>query len=317
MPPDVYIGIDLGGTKILAIAAQADGKVLGDSTLPTPAHRGPDAVIDTICEATDGALAQAGLAHDAIHCAGIAAAGAIDADRGIVVHAPQLPDWHDVPLVRMFRAHIDVPTVIGNDANLAALAEQRFGAAKGYAHMLYVTVSTGIGGGIIAHGRLLSGAHGFAGEVGHISVQRDGRYGRSSVAGAVESLASGTALAQIAEERMAAGEASSMAASGLQAPAVFAAYRQGDALAQSVVQEGIAYLGAAMTAWVNIIDPAIVVIGGGLSNEWADYIAPAIDIMRAQAFAGIGKELPVVQTALGAEVGALGAVALAADAEAD
>ena len=321
MPPeaaaeDLYIGIDLGGTKTLAIAATAGGTVLGEATLPTPAAEDAGPVVTVIADTVGLALAQAGGPGLKVRGAGIAAAGAIDGQRGVVVHAPQLPRWHDVPLVALVRDAVGIDAVIGNDANLAALSEQRYGVARGVASVLYVTVSTGIGGGIVLDGQLHTGAHGFAGEVGHISVDAHGPYGRSSVPGAVESLASGTALARIASERMAQGAPSSMSGvpGTLTAQDVFAAFHAGDELARAVVHEGIHYLGIGLTTMVNILDPGMVVIGGGLSNEWDAYIAPAVALMRERSFAGMGKDTPVVPPALGVKAGALGAIALAVDA---
>jgi glucokinase len=310
-----YLGVDLGGSKTLALVASAAGEPQGQATLPTPADQGPDAVVAVMAEAARQAMEEAGVTAAGLRGAGIAAAGAIDAARGLVVHAPQFPGWADVPLVGLFRASTGLPAVIGNDANLAALSEQRFGAGKGIPNLLYVTVSTGIGGGIVIGNHLYTGAQGYAGEVGHITVDAHGPYGRSKTRGAVESLASGTALGRIATERIDAGERSGIrrGPGGITAQDVFAAYREGDAVAASVVAEGIHSLGLGLTSMVNVLDPGMIVIGGGLSNEWDAYIAPAVEIMREQAFAGMGKDIPVVPPKLGTETGALGAVALAAD----
>lgn len=321
MPPDpqaneLYLGIDLGGTKTLALAATAGGEVLGEATLPTPADQDAAPVVAAIADASRQALAQAGAGVSVVRGAGIAAAGAIDPERGVLVHAPQLPRLNNAPLAALFHEALGVDTVIGNDANLAALSEQRYGAAKGVSNVLFVTVSTGIGGGIVLDGKLYTGAHGFAGEVGHMSVDANGPYGRSTTRGAAEALASGTALARVAVERIAHGEASSMDArpGAITAQDVFAAYRDGDTLALSVVADGIHYLGTALTSMVNVLDPGVIVIGGGLSNEWDAYIAPAVALMREQSFAGMGKDIPVVPPALGMKTGALGAIALAVDA---
>jgi glucokinase len=182
--------------------------------------------------------------------------------------------------------------------------------------LLFITVSTGIGGGLVLDGKLYTGRLGYAGEIGHMTVDAHGPYGRSTTPGAWESLCSGTALARIAGERMDAGEQSMLATINreeLDAVDVFAAMRAGDALAKSVVANAIEYLGVGLTSVVNAFDPDIVVIGGGLSNEWDAYIAPGIAIMRKQAYAGMGKDLKVVPPKFGAEAGALGGIALAAD----
>ncbi|MEX2431262.1 MAG: ROK family protein [Dehalococcoidia bacterium] len=313
-----YAGIDIGGTKILALIASAAGRRLGSATIPTPAHA--DAV-DVVCAMRDAMelAARAGeVAPGQIGAVGVAAAGAIDAQHGVIVHSPHLPAFQHTPVVSMLRKLVDVPVVIGNDANMAALGEHRFGAGKGISDLLFITISTGIGGGIIADNRLLLGAGGYAGEVGHMTVHAHGPYGKSTTPGAWESLCSGTALVRIVTERMQAGEASVLAstlanAGELTAVDVFTAYRAKDALAVAVVREAIAFTGVALTSLVNILNPAMLIIGGGLSNEWEDYIAPAVAIMRTQSFAGMGADIRVVPPTLGADAGALGAAALAMD----
>ena len=218
------------------------------------------------------------------------------------------------PFVSMFREHWDIPTVISNDANLAGLAEQRFGAGKGVQNLLFITISTGIGGGIVINGEIYAGASGFAGEIGHITVDTHGPYGRSRTPGAWESHCSGIALARITNERISAGEHSSLEkqGQGLNAIAIFDALRAGDPLAISVVKDAVEHMGTALTGIVNILDPEIIVIGGGLSNEWEAYIAPSVARMRLLTFAGMGKHTRVVPPMLGVEAGALGAIALAA-----
>ena len=221
----------------------------------------------------------------------------------------------NTPIVSMLRGHWDIPTAVANDANLAALAEQRYGAGQGEANLLFITVSTGIGGGIVLNGEMYAGADGFAGEVGHMTVDAHGPLGRSTTPGAWESLCSGTALARIATERIAAGESSSLEAVArdgkIGARDIFKAMHADDPLAISVVGDAIEYMGVALAGVVNILNPGIIVIGGGLSNEWDAYIAPAVAIMREISFAGAGADTPVVPPALGSDVGALGAVALA------
>jgi glucokinase len=308
----VFVGIDIGGTKTLALAATSDGRILGRAVNPTPAQRPVDAVMDVIMATTGAAVSAAGVLPSAVRAAAIASAGAVSPDRGMVVWAPQIPAFSDTPVVDLFRSHWDLPTVIGNDANLAALGEQRFGAGEGVPDLLFITVSTGIGGGIIIGGKLYTGSTGFAGEIGHMTVEAHGPLGRSTTPGAWESLCGGTALVRIAEERMEAGEATTMNDS-ITAVNIFAAKRAGDALAGSIVDDAIGYLAAGLTSLVNIFNPGKIIIGGGLSNEWDAYISPAVKIMRGQTFANAGRDLPVVPPLLGADAGALGAVALAHD----
>ena len=315
------LGVDLGGTKTLALAATPDGEALASAVRETPSRESAERIISAIADAARAAMREAGLGPGDVAAAGVAAAGAIDAREGAIVHSPHLPAMSNTPVAAMLRRQLEIPVFIGNDANLAALGEQRFGAGKGVADLLFLTISTGIGGGIIIGGDLFTGSAGYAGEVGHVTVDAHGPLGASSTPGAWESLCSGTALARIAAERIAAGERSSMSDAlrdtnqeGLTARDVFAARRSGDALAQSIIADAVVYLGAGLTSLVNLLNPGKIIIGGGLSNEWDAYIAPAVALMREQSFAGVGKLTPVVPPALGAEAGALGAVSLACGA---
>ena len=317
----VFLGIDLGGTKILALAADAAGVVLGRAVASTPAIEGPDAIADALASASAGALANGNVPEAPVRAFGVAAAGAIDTRGGTIVHSPHLPTISHVPVVAMLSDRLGAPGVVGNDANLAALAEHRYGAGQDTDDLLFITVSTGIGGGIISRGKLLLGAEGYAGEIGHMTIDANGPYAESTTPGAWEALCSGTALARIATERINEGESSSLAVAladtgteALTARDVFAAYHDGDALARSVVADGIRHMAVALTSLVNILNPGKIIIGGGLSDQWDDYIAPAVTLMREQSFAGIGRDTPVVPPALGADAGAYGAIALARDA---
>jgi glucokinase len=307
-----YVGVDLGGTKVLALAATGDGHVLGTALAATP--EGGDHIIAAMATVVEEAVGNAGLRPTGVACIGIAAAGGIDHEHGRIVFSPNIPAMSNTPVVELLRAKLDILSVMGNDAQLAALGEQRFGAGRGHDNLLFITISTGIGGGIIVGNQLFKGVHGQAGEVGHISVDARGPNARSMTAGAWEAFCSGTALVRIAGERMQVGEASSMTPDGLSAPDIFEAMRAGDALARSVIDDAIVYLGAGLTSLVNVLDPGKIIIGGGLSNEWDSYIAPGVELMRKQAFAGVGNLIDIVPPELGAQAGALGGVALAQDA---
>jgi glucokinase len=314
-PNPLYIGIDIGGTKILAIVATAEGAIVGRAIHDTDAARPVDAIIASIGDASRDAVADANVDPSRIVAAGIAAAGAIDTRSGTLIWAPQMQTMANTPIVSLFRQHWDVPTAVANDANLAALAEQRYGAAWGNANVLFITVSTGIGGGIVLNGEVYAGAGGFAGEVGHMTLDAHGPLGRSTTPGAWESLCSGIALARITTERVMAGETSSLesvARNGeIDARHIFDALRANDPLAIAVVGDAIEYMGVALAGVVNVLNPGIIVIGGGLSKEWETYISPSVAIMREISFAGAGAHTPVVPPALGIDAGALGAIALA------
>jgi glucokinase len=310
----LYVGIDVGGTKTLAVVGDARGRVVSRVVSPSRADQTAEVIIDVIVQTAREAVAIAGVQPAVITAVGIASAGAVDSRRGVLVSCPQMPQVSDAPLVSMFLERWDIPTVIGNDANLAGLAEQQFGAGKGVQNLLFITISTGIGGGIILNGEVYAGASGFAGEIGHMTLDTHGPYGRSPTPGAWESHCSGVALARIANERIAGGERSTLESRGdqLDAIAIFDALRVGDSLAVSVVADAVKHMGAGLASVVNILGPEVIVVGGGLSNEWDAYIAPSIERMRAITFAGAGKHTRVVAPALGIEAGAIGAIALAA-----
>ncbi len=312
----LVLGIDLGGTKIASVVADERGRVLSRVQVETP-QDGPASVVDAMAQSARAALREGRFAALDILGIGIGAPGVVDTSEGSLTVAPNLAGWRSTPIRDPLSKAIGAPAVIGNDATVAALGEHRFGAGKGTRHMVYITVSTGIGGGIVINGRVYDGASGSAGEIGHIPLQKDGPPCNCGSAGCLEVLASGTALARVAREALARGERSSLqsvALDDLDAVAVFAAAAQGDRLAQRVVREGAEYLGMGLTAVVNIFNPEMIVIGGGVSNRWAEYIAPAVRRMEKMAFARPVSDARVVPAALGTDVGTLGAAVLALDA---
>src|SRR3990172_7978908 len=171
---DVFAGIDLGGTKILVLVADARGNVLGDARLATQAAGGADAVIGRMVEATREAAAGAHMDVAALRAVGVSAPGPINTAEGVITDPPNLPGWHNVPLARILRERLGRPVVLENDANCQGVAEHQFGAGRGYRHMIFLTVSTGIGGGIIIDDELYTGASGAAGELGHVAVAAGG-----------------------------------------------------------------------------------------------------------------------------------------------
>jgi glucokinase len=319
MAEPLYLGIDIGGTKVLAVAGTPSGQRGGTGTVPTPAQGSAAQVADALASAARAAAQAAGAALTQVAGVGIASAGAVDMGTGVVVHSPHVASMQHTPLAAMLAERLEGARVLmGNDATLAALGEQRYGAGRGVDEVLFITISTGIGGGLVTRGQLLLGAGGYAGEIGHMSIDAHGPYGKSTMPGAWESLCSGSALARIAGERLAAGEASSLAGvlaarGALDARDVFGALRAGDALARRIVNEATHYLGIGLAGLVNLLNPQRIIIGGGLSNEWDAYIAPAVALMRRHTFGDVGADTEVVPPALGTEAGAWGAIALAAE----
>jgi len=307
------LAVDLGGTKIIAAAVLPSGKIVSRSYCLTLADEGPEAVIGRLLSAVNGATAKAKLKTSELTGIGIAAAGILDTEKGIITTSPNLPDWHDVPLGDILADRLGVATFLINDASAAALGEHRFGVGKRVDNLVYLTVSTGIGGGIITNGKLYSGANGCAGEIGHMTIEAHGPQCNCGNFGCLEALASGTAVAREAVRRLNQGETSSVAqlAEGrlesVTAETVALAARQGDHLACDVVARAANYLGIGLANLVNIFNPELLVIGGGLSKMGDMLLEPARKVVKERAFQLPARTVRIVRAGLGSNAGIVGA----------
>ena len=314
--PEIYAGIDLGGTKILVVIADAGGRVLGTNRISTLAAQGPDAVIDRISQAVLAAAADARIEVTHLRAAGISAPGPIDSAAGVITDPPNLPGWHNVPLARIVRERLGVPALLENDANCAGVGEHNFGAGRGFRHMIFITISTGIGGGIIIDNELYAGTSGAAGEVGHMGVASDGRICGAGHPGCLEAYASGTAIAARAREMMAAARLPGVAAlvneqAPLSAQTVYLAAEQGEAEAAEIIREAAMYLGIGLASLVNVFNPQAIVLGGGLTNMGERILGPAVETARMRSFAQSFMDVRIVEGELGDRAAALGAIAVA------
>jgi glucokinase len=312
----LFAGVDLGGTKILVLVADAEGRVLGSARIPTLAAQGPDAVIARIADAVRQAATDAGSDAAALRAIGISAPGPIDAATGVITDPPNLPGWHNVPLARILREQLGVPAVLENDANCGAVGEHSFGAGRGFRHMIFVTISTGIGGGIIIDNELYAGASGAAGELGHIAVSVDGPACGAGHVGCLEAFASGTAIAARAREMIAAGglpRTARMAEHNppLSAETVFLAGQQGEAEATALITSAGRYLGIGLASIINAFNPQAIVLGGGLTNMGETLLGPAVEVARARSFGQSFMDVRIVEGELGERAAALGALAVA------
>ncbi len=309
------LGVDLGGTKIAAALATTRGEMLVRGRSPTHAQAGPDAVIEGICATINEVLSAKALEPSRLLGIGIAAAGIIDSANGKVIFSPNLPGWHEVPLRDAIEQQFGIPTYLGNDANLAALGEWHFGVGEKVANLIYVTVSTGIGGGIIADGKLYTGACGAAGEIGHMTIDVNGPRCRCGNVGCWEALASGTALAREAVMRITEGARTSIIelvggdVSKIDAKIVGLAARQGDELAQDLVSHLGYYFGVGLANLVNIFNPELILIGGGVAKIGDLLLQPAIKVVKERAFSASANAVEIKPAILGDDSGIMGAVA--------
>ncbi|MCK4452575.1 MAG: ROK family protein [Anaerolineae bacterium] len=311
------IGIDLGGTKISTALADSAGTIIAHDYRETHATAGQKAVIERMLDSARQVMAQAGVTQAQVTAVGIGAPGPLDIEAGVVVAPPNLPGWNRVPLKRLVEDELGIATFLENDANAAALGEFRFGAGRGAEHMIYVTVSTGIGGGLILDGELYHGASGMAGEIGHITIIPNGPRCGCGNRGCLEALASGTAIARQARERVARGVPTLIAdlAEGtperITAKLVAEAASQGDVEAREILAEAMNYLGIGMANLVNLFNPQLIVIGGGLTNIGESLFGPVRRVIARRAFRTPAQAVQVVRAELSDNAGVLGAAAVA------
>ncbi|MEG9225583.1 ROK family protein [Aeromicrobium sp. Sec7.5] len=294
------VGVDVGGTKIAAGIIDETGAIVRSARRPTPGSTDiPAAIAELVRE-----IAR----EQSVAAVGIGAAGFISADRQTVLTAPNI-DWNDEPLGHDVSALLGVPVVVENDANAAAWAEHRFGAGRGAHQMLAVTVGTGVGGGLVVNGHLVRGAHGIAAEVGHIRFERGGLLCGCGLHGCLEQYASGTALERRAEGRLVGPDGGPVSG-----PEITRLANQDDPAACALLAEFGRDLGEGIATLVAVIDPEVIVIGGGVA-EAGDHL---LDPVRAglAAFLTGGTERPgpkVVAAELGNQAGLVGAADLAVD----
>ena len=311
---DLIVGVDLGGTRFRVCLANREGVILERTSTLTLADEGPDAVIHRLVEGVRFVLRE----RDAgsVLGLGLGAPGPLDPWAGVVLHAPNMPGWRDVPLRDRLQDALGIPSFVNNDANLAGLGELYFGAGQGLTDLVYITVSTGIGGGVIAGGRLLLGGHGLAGEIGHMVIQTNGPLCGCGNYGCLEALASGTAIARETRARLEAGAQSAILALAggaierVDAAVVERAAREGDALAGEIMREAGTYLGIGIVNVIHLFDPQMVIVGGGVSRAGALIFGPAQAVLDSRLLAGFKGKCSIVPAALGDDAGLMGSVAL-------
>ncbi len=311
------LAVDLGGTKIIAAIISPQGQVVAKENYPTLAKEGPPSVINRIFSAIDHLLEGRNIDLSQLHGISIAAAGAVDLDQGVVTLSPNLPGWHDIPLRNIVSSKYKVNTCLINDASAGALGEYHFGVGRGVNNLIYLTVGTGIGGGIIINGRLYLGPSGSAGEIGHTTIDVNGPRCSCGNIGCLETLASGTAMAREAISRISRGERSILTEmvegkiENITAELVGMAAQGGDSLALEVISQAATYLGVGMVNLVNIFNPEMVIVGGGVAQIDDLLLEPARQVVEERAFQLSAQAVRIVPTQLGDDAVVLGAAVFA------
>jgi glucokinase len=310
----IAVGVDLGGTKIHTVVATAAGRVLGEDRRPTLAIEGPEAVVARIAASVRAACEAASIPLDRVDGVGISSPGPCDPKRGLVTNAPNLPGFVDVPITRLVSEALSLPVLLENDANAACYGEFRFGAGRGKRHIVYVTLGTGVGGGIIIDGKIYEGASGAAGEVGHIIVDPDGPLCNCGARGCVEAFASGPAIAREAKRAIAEGRSALLAQLAGEAlptsETVLEAAQQNDPVAREIITRAGYYLGIGLIGILNCLNPEALILGGGLIALGDLYLQPAINTAKSATFEQIMSDVVITIATLGSRSGAVGAAAL-------
>lgn len=338
-----FIGVDVGGTKIATGLATLDGRVIRRVVLPTPADQPGEAVVEQIfatieavldgdtrspksrgkrTTAANGPLGR--LRASDIQGIGVVAPGPLDSKTGKLLYSPNLPTVKELPLGQLIAERYGCPVRVENDANAAGLAEAHYGAGVGHRFVFYVTVSTGIGTGIVLDGKIYGGSRGFAAEGGHVTINYQGPACSCGRQGCIEAYASGTGLTRRTQailKRLKSGSHEQSYGARLlelaggdpdrvTAKIIADAAREGDRLARDLIEETANYLSIWLGGMINLFDPDIIIVGGGLSALGDLLFAPLRDLTPQYAILPSARKIPIVPAQLGEDVGILGAVAL-------
>ena len=280
-------GIDLGGTQVRVALARSDGQLLTSIKTRTPLVPTPQAMVDWAAAEIDRHRGK-----EKVRSITIAAPGPIDLKRGVLVNPPNLP-WRNVPLVALMSRATGARVHLANDADMAGLGEHTRGAGRGTKNMVYITWSTGVGGGLIIDGKLRRGAHGTAGEVGHMIIDPNGPLDTCGQRGCLEAFIGGANLAR---------------ETGHPAAELFAAAARGERHARMVVERSARYMGLALISLTNALDPEMFVIGGGVSRSWALVQPTMLETLRSSPFIKPARRPTVRRARLGDRAGQVGAV---------
>ncbi|MFW6022243.1 MAG: ROK family protein [Halanaerobiaceae bacterium] len=311
-----FIGVDLGGTKILTAISDIEGNIMEKVRISTEAHKGKEHVINNIVKSIDNVIAKVGVDKKDIKRIGIGSPGPLNIRKGLIYEAPNL-NWKNVPIVDILKEKINIEIVLENDANAAALGEKWFGAGRDVDSMIYMTVSTGIGGGIIINKNILHGVNDTAGEIGHFVIQTDGPICGCGNHGCFEAVASGTAINGISKY-IAAMHPDSLLyklvdgdITKIDGKVVEDAAKQGDKFAQQIWNDEARYLGIGIANLINIFNIGTIILGGGVMNAWDIIIDKMTTTIKEYAFESAFHSVEIRRAALGREVGVKGAIAVA------
>lgn len=309
MEKKYVVGVDLGGTKIYTALTDFKGNIVKEKIVETEAHKGEKQVIEKIFDTIETVIE--GVNKDEIKAIGLGSPGPLDVPKGKIVYTPNLP-FKDFDIVSPIKEKFNLPTYLDNDANAATLGEFVFGAGKGTTNMVFVTCSTGIGGGAILNGRIYRGSTSNALEVGHMTVSKEGlRCGCGNV-GCAEAMASGTAIMKKAREAVGSNAKTSLRDyDNPTAKEVFQEAEKGDKVSQEILDSALSYLGILIANLANAYDPDKIILGGGVAAAGEIVFQKIAEEMEKRALRTILSNCKVEKAMLGGKAGVLGAAAIA------
>ncbi|MCA1625740.1 MAG: ROK family protein [Acidobacteria bacterium] len=312
MGKEIVLAADLGGTNLRMAAIDCQGEILYRTRRETPRGECADEIVEAIVESANEC--RENCADFQIKVISAAVPGTVNIKDGVIITAPNLRALNDFGMVAALENELGVKAVLENDANAAAVGENWCGASRGFKDSICITLGTGVGGGIIIDGKILRGADGMAGEIGHICVEPFGAACRCGSRGCVEQYSSASAIVRIAKE-LEAQYPKSILKNNTQLTAyqVFQAGKDGDKLALEVFRQMGFYLGVALSSLINVLNPQVIVIGGGASAGWELFIPQMQETIRQRAFGGLSERGKIVRGELGDDAGILGTARLAFD----
>ena len=319
----LFLGLDLGGTNVKAGVVDDNGSVISSRSVPTDAIQGPDVGVEHIVNAGRQAVAAAGIPMDRIVAVGLATPGTMDIPNGMLLEPPNLPGWTNYPIRDRVAAQLKRPTILQNDANAAAYGEYWAGSAKNVRSLLFYTLGTGLGGGVIVDDHIVEGEHSHGSELGHVILEMDdGRLCTSGQYGTAEAYVSATALLKRFRDALDKNAVTSVRnrmdhGEELTPLIISEEAERGDALSAELIMEMARYLGATITTAVHVIDPAMVLLGGAMTfgrNDTAvgrEFLNRVRQEFRKRTFATLAEKVRIEYAELGGDAGFIGAAGCA------
>jgi glucokinase len=311
------LGVDIGGTKVAVGLVDRSGKILTQGRKPMVANGTAEAALHAVTEAIDSISAAAG---GGIQSIGICAPGPLDPKSGVVLNPPNLPCWRNFPLAEKIKSTYNLPVKVDNDANAAALAETRWGVARGYHYVFYATIGTGIGTGIVFDGHIYHGNTGSAGEGGHVSIDYNGPVCGCGKRGCIEILAAGPAIGARARAKFAANSRPSVIldlangnVAGITSELVGKAYAAGDPLAREILLETVELLAPWVGNIIDLLDPDVLVMGGGVAAMLSPFFDEIKNRLPRWCVNPHAAEIPLLMAYYGTDAGIAGGAALCAE----